>query len=253
VISDGKSSYKFHTIYFVLDVSTSMCPSEDELESRRRNERPERRAPYEAFRDLLPTLIEEMRDRTHVRTSCFLSIIAFASHAETVLEAASLKQFPSVPALPSGGQTNYAAAFELLGKRIPIDSATVVSQVEGMIDPSVRVAISPLVFFITDGLPYVESAAQPVREWMTPRDAIVDECRANIVTFGLGGADESVLAMLATGHSGKVNGFIADGELPAFELAEKIVGAIVYSAAQTAKTGTTIIKTPTGMRRVVKP
>lgn len=232
---------KFHVIYLILDVSDTMREvPENEVES-----------PYERFQMLMPDLVLSMREHIQVRTTCWLSVIAFASSAQTVLPAASLRQIPSVPPLPPGGQTDYVAALRRLYERIPVDRAEIARTVTA--DPDTEIVVRPLVFFITDGYPYVGNARQPRSEWMAARDRVVATgYDSSIAAIGLRGADEGVLAEIATGNGRSANAFVADGSVPAAQLAGNIISAIMDSVARSTEAGSMVIETPAGMRRVDK-
>jgi uncharacterized protein YegL len=237
-----KNSFTFYAVYFVLDVSSSMreSPTTNSFDS-----------PFEQFRVLLPDLLLAMRDSAQVRSSCFFSVLAFASEATTVLEAAPLdKAMPAVPEFPPAGQTDFAGAFRLLLERIAIDKESIERYEAPALDPSTEVDVNPLVFFITDGYPYVGSDYQPIEEWLNPRNEIVQKHDGEIVTFGLAGAEESALARIATGSAEAVNGFVADGRISTKKLADNIVGAVFQSVARSLAAGRLIVKQPDGMRRV---
>jgi uncharacterized protein YegL len=228
-------------IYLLLDVSNTMreVPS-GEVES-----------PFDRFQLLMPELVLSMREHIQVRTTCWLSVIAFATKADTVLPAVTLRQIPAVPPLPPGGQTDYVAALKLLHERIPIDQAEIARSVTA--DAEAEIVVRPLVFFITDGYPYVGQTRQPRSEWLAARNKVVaNGFGSNIAAIGLRGADEAVLAELATGDGGSVNAFVADGSVPATKLAGNIINAIMDSVARSAEAGTMVIETPPGMRRVAK-
>lgn len=232
---------KYHVIYLVLDVSDTMrrVPS-GEVES-----------PFDRFQLLMPELVLSMREHIQVRTTCWLSVIAFASSADTVLPAVSLRQIPAVPPLPPGGQTDYVAALKLLRERIPIDQAEIARTVAA--DADAEIVVRPLVFFITDGFPYVGRAPQPRSEWLAARNNVVGHgFGSNIAAIGLRGAEESVLAEMATGSGNSVNAFVADGSVPATRLAGNIINAIMDSVARSAEAGTMVIEAPSGMRRVTQ-
>lgn len=231
---------KYHIIYIVLDVSQTM----------RRAGRGELQSPFERFQTLLPDLVFSLRDRAQVRTSCWLSVIAFASTATLVLPATPLRTTPSVPAMPPGGQTDYVEALRLLHQRIGEDRVTIASSV-GEDDLGVVEVADPLVFFITDGLPYVGNAEQPWSAWLSARNLVTGgEINGRIAALGLQGAREDVLVAMATGDGQRHNAFIADGTLPATELANNVVDAIVHSIERSTEAETMIIETPPGMRRL---
>jgi uncharacterized protein YegL len=231
---------KFHAIYLVLDVSTTMRQIGPlDVES-----------PFERFKTLLPDLIFSLRSKAQVRTSCWLSLITFASHATTALPAISLRAFPTMPAWPPGGQTDYVEALRLLHQRILEDRLTIAASVSDGGASTVTFA-KPLVFFITDGKPYVNGADQPRAAWYPARNLITGgDVQGRIATLGLRGACEDVLVAMATGDGTRHNAFLADDTMPASQLATNVVHAIVHSVERSTEAGTMIIETPPGMRRL---
>jgi uncharacterized protein YegL len=239
-VPNPRTLRKFHLIYLVLDVSISMRKPGRHIES-----------PFERFQLLMPDLVLHMREHIQVRTTCWLSVIAFASEATTVLPATSLREIPTVPPLPAAGQTNYAAALKLLRDRIVADQAEVEASVRPMVDDDATIAVRPLVFFVSDGFPYLGTARQNRSEWLPVRNELaVPAGPAHIAALGLEGAEEGVLADLATGEGALINGFIADGTVAAGALATNVTSAILDSVARSTQLGTMVIKTPAGMRRV---
>jgi uncharacterized protein YegL len=239
-MGEATSDRKYHIIYIVLDVSDTM----------RRVGNGDVESPFDRFQTLLPDLVFSLRDRAQVRTSCWLSLIAFASKATLVLPAVSLRTIPTVAALPPGGQTDYVEALRLLHQRIGEDRITIANSVGNGRAGNVRVA-DPLIFFVTDGLPYVGNGEQPWNAWTSARDLITRSgTNGRIAAVGLRGAREDVLVALATSDGERHNAFIADDTLPATQLANNVVDAIVHSVERSTDAGTMIIETTPGMRRL---
>ncbi len=230
---------KFHVVYLVFDVSHSM----------RRVPVGEIESPFDRFQILMPDLGMSLRDDIEIRSSCWMSVLAFATTATTVLPAVALHAQPSVPPLPGTGETNYLAVLELLRDRIMQDRAAITAaQPPGT---GTGVAIRPLIFLITDGRPCVNQAEQPREVWLPARKELTDsELAAQIAAIGLPGAAEDVLADLATGDGTLSNAFIAEGVVTGTELADRVIAAIKRSVKLSTVAGKMVIKTPPGMRRI---
>ena len=117
-----------------------------------------------------------------------LGIIAFAGRADVVLPLSDLGLLEDLPHLQARDLTSYAAAFRLLRRTIEADAAQLVAD-------GYRV-FRPAVFFLTDGHPTDAPA-----EWRDALTAVLDEDfphRPNVIAFGFGDADDTILAEVAT-------------------------------------------------------
>lgn len=230
---------KYYRIYVMVDVSSSM----------QRIPEGETQSPHDRFLLLVPDLTLTLMESPQVRTTCWLSIVAFNETAHLVLPIAPLRQPPAVGELPRGGQTDYAAALQFLSERIRTDAGAIRN---GAAQRSTEVELArPLVFFISDGKPQVSRAFQSEAEWVPIRDAITNgSSGARIAAIGLDGADETVLWKLATGDNEHRNAFIATNEMSSTKLAETILLAIRRSVQASVLAGDMVIETPDGMRRI---
>jgi uncharacterized protein YegL len=205
-------------------------------------------SPFDRFQTLVPDLVFSLREYVQVRTTCWLSFVAFSSTAQVVLPIMSLRGVPTTSPYPPGGQTDYVAALNLLGERIPLDRDTIIRELGNTLS-AVTVA-RPLIFFITDGKPFVGKTTQPRQDWMAARDALTGPLEARVAAIGLPGADERVLLDLATGDTRRRNAFIANGGSSATKLADNVMDAIMHSVQRSTEVGDMVIETPTGMRRL---
>lgn len=154
-------------VYFVADESGSMERNIRELN------------------DGLITLQDELQKQPFAASKVRFSVIGFSDKAFTHLEAADLRTTQWLPTLSAQGLTSYSAAFTELGYRISVDIAQLKQQ--GF------TVHRPAVFFLTDGQPNRHE------DWRTARTKLLDQpARPNILAFGIGDADASTVAELAT-------------------------------------------------------
>jgi len=230
---------RYYQIYITMDVSSSMQivpPNESQ-------------SPHDRFLLLMPGLMLALNDAPEVRTTCWMSVIAFASQPQVVLPITSLRHPSPVGELPRGGATDFAAVLQLLRRHIDADAGEI--QTRGARESTVIEMARPLIFFITDGRPERNRIHQPESEWGPARDALTDTTKgARIATVGLAGADERVLWRIATGDGDLRNAFVATREMSSTALANNIIAAIQRSVIASVQRDEMVIETPEGMRRV---
>jgi uncharacterized protein YegL len=113
-------------------------------------------------------------------------IISFSSSAQVLFPLSDLSEVDHLPGLTAHGSTNYEAAFSLLRQQIADD-------VRRLGDEGYAV-LRPAVFFFSDGYPNGP-------DWRPAYQSLVDEGfkqRPHIVSFGVGAADEQVIAQIGT-------------------------------------------------------
>jgi uncharacterized protein YegL len=153
-------------IYLVVDVSASMF----------------REIP--AVNDAIASVVDYLRNDPLLMDRIRLSVITFSSQAETVLPMTSVEEIQSPPKVELGGGTSYNAPLRVLLARIPAD-------IDALKRSGYRVA-RPIVFFLSDGMPDDGS-------WQRSLDVLNDNrYRPVFLAFGIGMADPSVLAQLAS-------------------------------------------------------
>jgi uncharacterized protein YegL len=116
-----------------------------------------------------------------------VGIITFNDQARELLPLTQLSSSPPISGCVASGSTSYAAVFELLKTKIEAD-VTHLKDVEGYR------CHRPMVFFMSDGAPNPE-------DWRTPLAALTDpnfRYRPNIVSFGVAGAEASVIKEVST-------------------------------------------------------
>jgi uncharacterized protein YegL len=135
--------------------------------------------------DGLITLQDELQRQPFSAARVRFSVIGFSDTAFTHLEAADLRETSWMPSLRAQGLTSYAAAFDQLGYRISVDVPHL--KQEGFS------VLRPAVFFLTDGLP------NGSEDWRAARARLLaTPARPNIIAFGIGDADATVVCELAT-------------------------------------------------------
>lgn len=154
-------------VYFVADESGSMGPYIGELNS--------------GLNSLLAALQVESFAAAKVR----FSIIGFADDARTYLPPTDLRSLTGLPVLQARGLTSYQAAFDQLGYRLSVDIPDLKSQ-GYMVN-------RPAAFFLSDGAPNGDE------DWQAARNYLLSQpYRPNILAFGIGQADPSVILSVAT-------------------------------------------------------
>lgn len=246
-MSETRALRKYHAVYLVLDVSRSMRTIRDTNGF----------TQQDVFSDMIAKVTFGLNDTPQVATTTWLSVVAFADQVQPVLPMASLAKPEPFPPVTGGSATNYTVVLDYLARQWPLDAHTI--KRANRANQAYQVVVAdPLIFFVTDGAPWVNGRYQSTAEWSAPRDRLVEPpVGARIAAFGLPGAEERTLCQLATGYPMR-NAFIAehgnwvgDGRPnQAASLARSISAAIQDSVARSISTGTLMINAPTGMRRV---
>ena len=177
--------------------------------------------------------IEELFRAIHgdpvVDAKARVGIITFNDQASVLLPLSQLSLITQTPGCVASGSTSYAAAFNLIKSQIETDVPQLKSQ-------GFRVH-RPMVFFMSDGAPNAE-------DWQSSLAQLTDsnfQFHPNIVSFGVSGAEPSVIKEVSTpltvGEGKKESfAFLAqDGVNPGHALREImkfITGTIVSSARQ---------------------
>jgi uncharacterized protein YegL len=154
--------------YLVIDASASMQPHEATLNS--------------TLERVHATLAESPR----ISEFAYMSIIAFSSVPQVVIEMTDLENIPVMPQVVCSGGTNYGAAFELIRQRIDLDVDDLNRQG--------RAVLRPAVFFLTDGAPTDTGWQQAFRVLADPQW----KRHPHVITYGFGAAPAAVLGKVAT-------------------------------------------------------
>ncbi|MFC6079839.1 vWA domain-containing protein [Sphaerisporangium aureirubrum] len=221
--------------YIVCDVSQSMWAP-----------RPDGKpAPFDYLAPCVREMLFELEaDDPEVSEAAHVSIIAFHDRAELVLPLTRPCNANEVPALPKGGQTNYAHVFETLRPLIDADCARLERDHRRK---------TPVVFFVTDGNPYVGQAPQPLDVWLPPRDRLVDRSApypAHVVAMGFGEVMEQTLCQVATEFRGHKLAYVAVDGHEAAKLVADIVESICISITASVTGPDFAIYVPGSMRQV---
>jgi len=156
-------------IYFVADESGSMAGDINELNSG------------------LVSLLDALQGEAMAASKVRFCIMGFADDAACYLEPADLREVEVMPSLRARGSTSYAAAFQALRAKIPQDVAA--------LKADSYLVNRPAVFFLTDGEP------NPGDGWELALAELLDPSfgpRPNILAFGIGDANASVIRQVAT-------------------------------------------------------
>jgi uncharacterized protein YegL len=146
-------------------------------------------APIDAVNQGLLDLRDEVAKHPLIGKKVRFGIITFADSAQTRLQLSELSEELVLPTLaPRGRGTSYASAFEALRHAIPADVA--------LLKASGYQVHRPSVFFLSDGLP-----TEKQDKWQGRLEELKDpgfKERPNILAFGVGEADPSVIKQLAS-------------------------------------------------------
>ncbi|MFF4394405.1 hypothetical protein [Streptomyces sp. NPDC001480] len=154
--------------YIAVDESASMTPYLGDLN--------------ESLRALHHVLLGEPMAASKVR----ICVIGFSDDAVERLPLSDPRGLDRMPALSSRAHTSYGAVFGWLVDRIPLDVARL--KAEGYL------VHRPAVFFMTDGQP--NDDWKPL--WIRLTDRGVTPAAPNIIACGIGTADASTIAAVAT-------------------------------------------------------
>jgi uncharacterized protein YegL len=198
--------YAVFPFYLCLDVSASMAG-----------------APIDSVNQQLPLLRASIGEDPAIAEVIRFGVVTFSDIAHTLLPLCDLSLVEAVPELTTQGRTSYAAAFYHLRQIIETDYHT--SRSGG--DRWYR----PAVIFISDGRP-----TDDTERWRSAHQRLTDPAwkrRPNILAFGFGDADPSVLAIVSESKPNRA--FIAvEGAEPSKvvpELMSGLIQSIVSSSA----------------------
>ncbi|PSM37817.1 hypothetical protein C6Y14_40005 [Streptomyces dioscori] len=157
-------------IYVLADESGSMMNHIDDLN--------------DGLRSLHQALLGEPMAAAKVR----LSVLGFSDDVIERVHLVDLRSANEFPLLRTRGMTSYAAAFEDLITRIPVDIA-------GLKAEGYQVH-RPAVFFLTDGVPNMGEDWYDARRRLTDRTLTLGA--PNIIACGISDADAEIISQVAT-------------------------------------------------------
>jgi uncharacterized protein YegL len=214
----AEERYSVFPFYMCLDVSASMSGP-----------------AIEAVNRQLPILRSKLGDDPAVAEVIRLGIVTFSDVAQAVLPLSDLSLVEAVPEVSAQGRTSYSAAFDHLRQTIEDDYQH--GRASG--DRWYR----PAVIFISDGRP----TDDPER-WRAALARLLDpewKRRPNVLAFGFGDADPSVLATV-TGSQPKRAFMASAGAEPSQVIPELVSGLIqsIVSSSASVYTGAAMLVPP---------
>ncbi|MBY9075961.1 VWA domain-containing protein [Nocardioides sp. WL0053] len=188
--------------------------------------------PIDAINTALPELHHEIGINPVVADKTQFAIIGFSDRAEVLLPLSNLSQVASLPVLSTKGSTSFGAALRCVKDEIEADVSRLKS--EG------HQVYRPVVFFLTDGYP------NHGENWRDDHQALTSPSfpyHPNIVAFGIGEADPTVISSIATFRA-----FMSDNSTsPADalnEFAKALTKSIVRSGSTPAGDGGMVLQAP---------
>ncbi|MFJ7196319.1 MULTISPECIES: hypothetical protein [unclassified Streptomyces] len=185
-------------IYVLADESGSMYEHIDDLN--------------DGLRSLHQALLGEPMAAAKVR----FSVLGFSDDVIERLHQVDLRSANEFPKLHTRGSTSYAAAFEDLAGRIPVDVKDLKSQGYQVHRPAV--------FFLSDGVPNGGEDWQETLRRLTDRS--VTPAAPNIIACGIGDADAETINKVATRAE---FGFVADKGIDVGAAISKFCAALTKS------------------------
>jgi uncharacterized protein YegL len=143
----------------------------------------------ETINSALPEMVATLLEMPEVEESASVGLISFAEEAKIHRRIAPLADGFDVPQFKAAGKTSYAAPLRALHSMITEDLPKLGSR-----------GRRPIVFFVTDGNPNVETPDV----WQSDRARLLDDgfrLRPKLVTLGCGRVDQACLEMLASDPS----------------------------------------------------
>lgn len=219
--------------YIVCDVSHSMWVDRKDGHQ----------TPFEILSTCIPELLFELETGDLVVSeAAHVSIIAFHDKVHEVLPLVRPCDAPDVPALPKGGQTDYRLVFGTLRQVIERDCAALAREYQ---------LKTPMVFFITDGEPFVGDRRQPPEVWRPVRDQVAGlPYRPHITAMGFGRVTERTLCQVATEFKGRKLAYVADEARPATVVVAAICQAVTDSITASVTGPDFVVRVPEGMRQI---
>lgn len=232
VKSSGQNRGRVYPFYIVCDASRSMW-------DRELCKQPV--PPLSVVEDALPDMLTALEDDDVVVESAHLSVIAFGDEPKLVLPLTPLSENPTIYALKRQTETDYAKAFDFIDKQIRQDCAKLAANQLGV--------FTPIVFFLTDGNPQINSKPQTAATWLPKREALATAPNPPlIVALGIGQVtDATVLKIRSTKPVG-IACAAETGAVPS-DLLRAIIKSIQFTISHTANAGFDFIA-PRGMRRL---
>jgi uncharacterized protein YegL len=193
--------------------------------------------PIEAINHALPEIHDAIATNSLVAEKTRLGIVSFNRVARVLLPASNLANIHVLPNIKAKEATSFGNAFKTMRSQLETDVRTLKGD-------GYRV-YRPAVFFFTDGQP-------TDKDWRDHYHSLVDPGFAlhpNIVTFGLGDANEEVIGALSTKD---MPAYMArDGADPA-EAVNQVAQSLLHSVIRSGQNASMrlVIEPPEDFRRV---
>lgn len=196
--------------------------------------------PWHVMRDGLADLLAEIDFEPSAKDCCHLSVVAFSDQVEVILPLTPMSSDDvNIGALPQGGTTDYALVFDHLANQLARDYDHLVQHY------SLK---RPVVYFVTDGAPFVNGRVQPDAVWVPPLQRLhAHESQPIVVALGLGTVEERALA---TVRAAPGPACVAEAGVSPGELLRAIVGSIIKSVINSSGRDEFLFDIPAGMRRL---
>jgi uncharacterized protein YegL len=177
----------------------------------------------DAINKALPDLHHEISTNPTVADKTRFCLIGFSDSATVLQPLVDLSDIDEVPALAAGGLTSYGEAFRTLLRCIDGDVAAL--RAEG------HDVYRPVVFFLSDGIPTDSDWEQAYKE------LIEFQFHPKIIAFGIGEAQESTIAQVATFRAFIQQDSSVSPAQALREFASSLTRSIVRSAGSIAADG----------------
>ncbi|MDP9849727.1 vWA domain-containing protein [Streptosporangium lutulentum] len=221
--------------YIVCDVSHSMHARREDG----------RQTPFDILANCVGELLFQLEaGDPGVSEAAHVAIVAFHDRAELILPLTRPCDAGAISALPKGGQTNYEQAFTMLRQLIETDCVRLSAQYQ---------LKTPVVFFITDGEPYVGGRRQPPKVWLPARERLTEPrftYHPHITAMGFGQVTEHTLCQVATNFKGAPLAFVADESIQAVKVVAAIAQAVQDSIGNSIRGSDFVVPIPAGMRQL---
>lgn len=142
--------------------------------------------PIDAINHALPEIHDAIATSPLVAEKTRLGIVSFNSEARVLLPASNLADIQVLPHIKANGATYFGNAFKAIRSQLELDVRT-------LKEDGYKV-YRPAIFFFTDGQPNDEDWREHYRSLVDPSFPL----HPNIITFGLGAANEQVIGALST-------------------------------------------------------
>jgi uncharacterized protein YegL len=171
-------------------------------------------ATISALNRSLAALRRDLTARPNVAEVARVCLISFADEARIRLPLTDVRTVAAMPILTHGGGTQYGPALALLIRTIHQDA--------NRLKRFAITALRPTVFFV--------SGSPPRDDWHQSHLSLLDHgwrLSPNIVAFGVGQADESVIRTIAT-----TTAYCSSGRLPPTSTVRNGLAAAIFSIVE---------------------